>query len=216
MTKKILPVFVVIILAILACTFPGVTNVAAPNVNDTAVAQTVAAIAGGSPGSPVIVTEAPTTSGGGEITAVPPTTTTTSMPPAATVTWTVEPTITLTATVTSIPIPCNRATMTAETVPDDFEINVSQSFIKTWTLKKIGSCTWTSGYKVIFASGDAMGGPASFQLTAGTVAPGESIVVSVNLVAPAARLFLLPESAVKPEEVEFPQNYPCQYRLQIH
>jgi uncharacterized protein affecting Mg2+/Co2+ transport len=76
--------------------------------------------------------------------------------------------------------------MTSETVPDDSEINVSQSFIKTWTLKNVGSCIWTSGYKVIFSSGDAMGGPASFQLTAGTVSPGESIVVSVNLVAPTA------------------------------
>ena len=176
MSKKFISVFGVILLAILACTFPGGTNVAAPNVNDTAVAQTVAAIAGSQTGGSTVVTNVPTISGGGS----------TALPPTATVTWTVEPTITLTATVTNTPSPCNRATMTSETVPDDSEINVSQSFIKTWTLKNVGSCMWTSGYKVIFSSGDAMSGPASFQLTAGTVSPGESIVVSVNLAAPAA------------------------------
>jgi len=76
--------------------------------------------------------------------------------------------------------------MTAETVPDDTELIVNTTFTKTWTLKNVGSCTWTSGYHVIFDNGDAMGGPASIPITAGTVAPGESVVVSVDLVVPGA------------------------------
>ena len=43
------------------------------------------------------------------------------------------------------------------------------------------------------AIGDAMGAPASQQLTTGTVAPGQSIDVSVNLTAPGA---VVPVAAV--------------------
>lgn len=84
------------------------------------------------------------------------------------------------------PQPCNRASFVEDiTVPDNTNFTVGKAFTKTWKLKNVGSCTWTSGYQLIFDSGDQMGGPASQQLTVGTVAPGQTIDVSVNLVAPA-------------------------------
>lgn len=171
MVKKIFPVLIVLIVILTGCNFPTTASVDA---NSTAVAQTVAAIRDQETTSPVITTQAPPA--GGEV----PT-----LPPEQAATETLIPTAAATATITNTSGPCNLATMLSETVPDDTEINVNQAFVKTWTLKNVGSCTWTSGYKVIFASGDAMSGPGSFQLTAGTVAPGESVVVSVNLVAPA-------------------------------
>jgi hypothetical protein len=64
-------------------------------------------------------------------------------------------------------------------------MTAGDAFTKTWRLKNIGSCTWTSGYKLVFDRGDAMGGPAEVQLTTGTVAPGQTVDVSVNLKAPA-------------------------------
>ncbi len=104
---------------------------------------------------------------------------------AATATFT--PIATVTATlpaITNTPV-CNAASFVADvTVPDNTTIEVSKAFTKTWTLRNVGSCTWTSGYQLIFDSGDQMGGPASKQLTAGTVAPGQTIDVSVDLVAP--------------------------------
>jgi hypothetical protein len=62
----------------------------------------------------------------------------------------------------------------------------NENFTKTWRLKNNGSCTWTSSYALIFDSGDSMSGPASKQLTSGTVGPGETMDVSVNLIAPGS------------------------------
>jgi hypothetical protein len=69
-------------------------------------------------------------------------------------------------------------------VPDDTEIATGSTFVKTWRLKNNGSCTWTSGYTMYFYGGDAMSGPASAQITNGTVPPGGTIDISVTLVAP--------------------------------
>jgi len=107
----------------------------------------------------------------------------------ATPTVAVSATITNTpaVTVTPSPVPCNAASFIADvTTPDDTAIKVNTAFVKTWRLKNTGSCTWTSGYQLVFDSGDIMGGPASQQLTAGTVAPGQTLDVSVNLTAPAS------------------------------
>jgi hypothetical protein len=101
----------------------------------------------------------------------------------------VSPTVTSTplVTVTASPTPCNMASFISDvTTPDDTSITVSTPFTKIWRLKNVGSCTWTSGYQLVFDSGDAMGGPASQQLTAGTVAPGATLDISVNLTAPAS------------------------------
>ncbi len=96
-------------------------------------------------------------------------------------------TATAQSTATNTPLPCNMASFISDvTTPDNTSITVNAPFTKIWRLKNVGSCTWTSGYQLVFDSGDQMGGPASQQLTAGTVAPGQTIDVSVNLTAPAA------------------------------
>lgn len=100
-----------------------------------------------------------------------------------------SPTVTSTplVTVTASPLPCNMASFISDvTTPDDTSIAVNTPFTKIWRLKNVGSCTWTSGYQLVFESGDSMGGPASQQLTAGTVAPGQTLDISVNLTAPPA------------------------------
>lgn len=88
-------------------------------------------------------------------------------------------------TATPIPIPCDRATFVEDvTYPDNTEVPGGTTFVKTWRLRNNGSCTWNSSYALVFDRGDAMGGPASAQLTTGTVAPGQVIDVSVTLKAP--------------------------------
>jgi hypothetical protein len=72
------------------------------------------------------------------------------------------------------------------TIPDNTVLEKGEEFTKTWRLRNDGQCTWNSSYAIVFDRGDAMGGPASAVLTEGTVAPGETVEVSVELVAPEA------------------------------
>ncbi len=88
-------------------------------------------------------------------------------------------------TPTQVPVPCDRASFVKDvSYVDDSVIAPGTNFVKTWRLKNTGTCTWNSSYSLIFVSGDSMGAPASQQLTTATVAPGDSIDVSVNLVSP--------------------------------
>lgn len=72
------------------------------------------------------------------------------------------------------------------TIPDNTVSEAGQEFTKTWRLRNNGVCSWNSSYAIVFDRGDAMNGPASAPLTSGTVAPGETLDVSVNLIAPEA------------------------------
>ncbi len=155
-----------------ACNFPGTG--ATSDLFATSAAQTVSArltqpagpgTDGTTPPEPpqIATTEAPTTE-------EPPT-----------------PTVTLTPTITQTTIPCDRVAFVSDvTIPDGEELDPNESFTKTWRLKNDGSCTWTSSYALIFDSGDSMDGPASKQLTSGTVAPGATMDISVNLTAPSS------------------------------
>jgi hypothetical protein len=102
-------------------------------------------------------------------------------------TETPEPEVTRTPTpTTTSQAKCDQVGFVSETIPDGTKYNPGQSFTKTWTLKNTGSCTWSSGYDIVFVSGTAMNAPASKQLTTGTVAPGQSIQISLELEAPNA------------------------------
>jgi len=87
--------------------------------------------------------------------------------------------------VTATEIPCDNAIWVADvTVPDGTELTPGQDFVKTWRIRNTGSCTWGTGYTVIYAFGERMSGVAE-PLT-GAVAPGEEAEVSVRLKAPDA------------------------------
>jgi hypothetical protein len=68
-------------------------------------------------------------------------------------------------------------------VPDETRMQSGQPFTKTWRLRNDGSCVWNHNYSLVFTGGDLMGAPQSIPLD-GTVAPGDSIDLSVNLTAP--------------------------------
>lgn len=88
-------------------------------------------------------------------------------------------------TSTRIPPPCNQGAWVADiTIPDNTAVAPGAAFTKTWRLSNTGSCTWTTGYKAVFDSGNAMGAPASVALTK-DVRPGETLDISVNMIAPA-------------------------------
>jgi hypothetical protein len=71
------------------------------------------------------------------------------------------------------------------TIPDGTQLAAGSEFVKTWRLRNDGTCTWTSSYQVVYYSGEVMASETSQQLTTDSVAPGESVDVSVNMVAPS-------------------------------
>ena len=120
----------------------------------------------------------------------PTITSTNTIPPTNTVlpTFAIIPTNTLVPSATHVPAPCNLAGNIIDiTYVDGAKVASDTSFVKTWRITNIGSCTWTSGYSLIFDSGDQMDSPASVQLTSGTILPGNSVEVSVQLTAPHAK-----------------------------
>lgn len=127
----------------------------------------------------------------------PPAITFTSVPPVITETATLAPntptsTMTSTNTVilptftnTPVPIPCNRAAFVSDVShPDGTDVTAGFEFTKKWRITNTGSCTWTSGYHIIFDSGDRMSAPDETVLTSGSVPPGATVDIAVKLKAP--------------------------------
>ncbi len=81
---------------------------------------------------------------------------------------------------------CNQAAFVSETIPDGTDFDPGETFTKTWTLKNSGACTWNADYDVVFVEGDAMDAPAATQLTSGTVPPGQTVQIPLDLKAPVA------------------------------
>lgn len=86
----------------------------------------------------------------------------------------------------STPAGCDRAQFMADVnVPDGTTFAPNAAFTKTWRLKNVGTCTWTTSYALVFDTGAKMGGPDSVPMPK-TVAPGDTVDVSVNLTAPSS------------------------------
>jgi Ig-like domain from next to BRCA1 gene len=169
-TQKIILILTMLTLVALACNAPGNSALSDADKQATSVAETVAAQMADNNQSPP---DDPATA----------TITVEATQPAAP-TATTQPTNTPQPTTTSIP--CNRASFVSDiTYPDGSDVKVNEGFVKTWRLKNDGSCTWTSGYKIIFSHGDRMNAPDEVVLTGGTVAPGQTVDVSVSLTAPS-------------------------------
>ena len=87
-------------------------------------------------------------------------------------------------TPTSGPADCDRAQFIKDvTIPDGTSFQPNATFSKTWRIKNVGTCTWTN-YSLIFDSGEKMGGPDS-ALIPTSVAPGQTVDITINLTAPA-------------------------------
>lgn len=81
--------------------------------------------------------------------------------------------------------PCDAARFVSDvTVPDGTSFAPGGEFSKVWRLENVGTCTWTSSYSLEFVSGDRLRGTRVVPLYK-SVAPGERIDLSVDLIAPA-------------------------------
>lgn len=113
--------------------------------------------------------------------------------PTATIQPTQQPTIAIptvevaTRTASPQPKPCNAAKYVADITYDDgTQLAANTPFVKTWRLENVGTCTWTSGYQIIFDHGDQMNSPASLSMTSNSISPGMTVDVSVQLTSPAS------------------------------
>ncbi len=70
------------------------------------------------------------------------------------------------------------------TVPDDTPFAPGTPFAKTWRVRNSGTCDWQPGTKLVFISGDPMGGPPAMDVP--PLVAGAQTDVSVSLTAPAA------------------------------
>ncbi len=174
---RILAIFLTIVVLLSSCNLPSSaqpTEPANPNAIFTAAAQTV--VAQLTQNALLNPTNAPATVAPPENTSLPATNT--PEPPAPLPTLIPAPTTAPTSV-------CDSAQFVTDvTIPDGTPIDSKATFTKTWRLKNIGTCTWNSSYNLVFDSGTSMSGPASQPLT-GTIAPGASVDISVNLQAPA-------------------------------
>lgn len=99
---------------------------------------------------------------------------------------TVPPATTVVPTTAIPPSSCDKAQFVADVnVPDGTVMNPSQLFTKTWRLKNIGQCAWSTSYQLVFVSGAQMGAPNSAPFTS-NVAVGQTVDFSVNMTAPTA------------------------------
>jgi hypothetical protein len=72
------------------------------------------------------------------------------------------PTATPTPTGTVPPSACDKAQFVTDvTVRDGTVMNPGQTFRKTWRIKNVGTCAWTTSYQLVYFSGERMSGPTS-------------------------------------------------------
>ncbi len=83
---------------------------------------------------------------------------------------------------------CIHASLIGEYPPDQAVFTPDTEFTKTWTIKNEGTCTWDPTYRLIFWSGEIMGGATYYNLPE-TVPPGDDISISVLLRSPSAEGF---------------------------
>jgi hypothetical protein len=81
--------------------------------------------------------------------------------------------------------PCrNRAEFMSDVTYQDLsQLKPNEKFTKVWQLRNSGECSWTPDYSVVFTYGDRMQGETPKPLGV-SVAPGETVNISVDLVAP--------------------------------
>ncbi len=100
-----------------------------------------------------------------------------------------EATPTFTPTPTETPVPdvapegCLVANYVGETIPDGTVVETGQYFTKSWSIRNDGTCTWHTGYKLVYWGGDILGGAAEYAFFE-DIAPGEIMNMPIQLLAP--------------------------------
>ncbi len=75
------------------------------------------------------------------------------------------------------------ATFVGETIPDGTILSPGQIFTKIWHIKNTGTCPWNSTWKLVYSSGDVMGGGFVYNFP-GVALPGQTVDVPIVFTAP--------------------------------
>lgn len=171
---QILVILVVIAVLLSACNMPNSNSTAMPSMSVTDAYKTIEARLTEDAPAAATVDQSPT----------PP-----NELPTSTLTPSTSPTLsnaTETSALTANDRACDRAAAGSPidvTIPDDTVMKEGENFTKIWRLRNTGTCTWNSSYSVTFFSGEQMGAPANIPLS-GEVAPGQTVDIAVDFVAP--------------------------------
>jgi hypothetical protein len=135
---------------------------------------------------PTTVTPTPTPSLTREPTSTQTPTSTPTSTATQTPTYTPTPSNTPTSTPTPTATPCvPTASFVADvTVPDNTQFLPGQAFEKVWRVENSGGCNWGEGTRWVFVSGERMSAPDSVAVA--DTLPGDSVDISVRMVAPSA------------------------------
>ncbi len=168
----------IILFGLAACNFPGAGS-GSPN--------TIATMESVATGQAATLQAIQTPNGTATLSSLP-TLSFPTLPPLNTpVDTSAAPVPTSASAATAIPVSyCNWAAYVKDvTIPDGTIFKPGEQFTKTWRLRNIGTCAWTTSYALVFSSGNSMSGPIAAGLPT-AVYPGETIDISVNLKSPAA------------------------------
>lgn len=81
---------------------------------------------------------------------------------------------------------CLRAEFVRDvTIPDGSFISSGKTFTKTWRIRNVGTCTWTTDFHLVYVSGTAMTSVQAVRLPY-AVAPGKTVDISVVMTAPSS------------------------------
>jgi hypothetical protein len=97
------------------------------------------------------------------------------------------PPVTNVPPVTTVPpSSCDKAQFISDvTIPDGTVLAPGAAFTKTWRLKNVGSCAWSTSYQLVFSSGEQMGAASSATFPQ-NVPVGQTVDISINMTAPMA------------------------------
>ncbi len=68
------------------------------------------------------------------------------------------------------------------TIPDYSHFDKKETFTKTWEVKNVGTCSWTTDYKAVYSHGASLGAPLSIPLS--ETGPGSTLNISADMAAP--------------------------------
>lgn len=111
----------------------------------------------------------------------------TSIPTFTTPTLTPEPSQSIIRPTWTYDINCNLARLVQSvTIPDGTIMLPGEKFTKIWRIQNIGTCTWTTDYKITFVTGNQLGAESTYNLP-NRVRPGERIDIAVPMITPTEK-----------------------------
>jgi len=76
------------------------------------------------------------------------------------------------------------AFVTDVTYPDGSIVGRGNTFTKTWRIKNVGTCTWTTSYDLVYVGGEKFDAKNAVSLPI-NVGPGKTVDLSIQLTAPS-------------------------------